>query len=149
RPGADELHEGKPAHETGPPRGEMKRQRRAPVLRHQIGALDSRRRNERVEIADVIAEAIRDVRLARLAEPDQVGRNAMRDRRDMRQDVAPDERRSWIAVQEQRDWPARSPGLAIGHGGIEDSTARQCDVGIAVHGFSSLKTVAKAMVLKR
>ena len=46
--------------------------------------------DERIQIAHVIDEAISDVRLARLAETDQIGRDAARDRRHPRNDVAPD-----------------------------------------------------------
>ena len=38
----------------------------------------------------MVLEAIGDVRLARLTEADEVGRDAMGDRRDERKNVAPD-----------------------------------------------------------
>jgi hypothetical protein len=81
----------------------VKGERRSPVLRDQIGRADPRLGDEGVEIARVVFEAIRDVGLARLAEADEIDRDAMRDLRDVRDDVAPDVGGTGIAVQKERD----------------------------------------------
>jgi len=52
-----------------------------PILRDKMSLLDFRRGDERVEIAHVILETIRDLGLAGLTETDEVRRNAMRHRR--------------------------------------------------------------------
>lgn len=68
----------------------MKRKRGAPILRHQHHIADIERVEEGIEIADMVEEAIVDVGLAGLAIADQVRRDAAAERRDMRNDVAPD-----------------------------------------------------------
>jgi hypothetical protein len=45
---------------------------------------------KRVEVADVIPEAVGNGWLVGLAEPDEVGRDAVRNAGDVRNDVAPD-----------------------------------------------------------
>src|SRR5205814_909938 len=108
---------------------------------------------ERIEISDVVGKAIGDPRLSGLSEADQVGRDAMRHGRDVRNDVAPDVRRGRVAMQKQCDGGICTPGLAISHEGIERGPVRQDNVGMFAHWDSpcrlSLNTVAKAMVLKR
>lgn len=91
------------AHHLWPARREVEGERRAPVLRHEIRRRDPGGGDESVEIADMIGEAIGDVRLARQAEPDQVRRDAARHRRDVRENVAPDEGRGRVAMQEEGD----------------------------------------------
>ena len=67
----------------------------------------------------MIREAVGDIRLAGAAEADQIGRDAARDRRNMRDDVAPDIRGGRVAMQEQDD-RAACTCRHIGHGGVEN-----------------------------
>jgi hypothetical protein len=57
----------------------------SPVLGDEKGRADSHLRDERVEMAGLILEAIGDVRLARLAKTDEVGSDAMGCWRDERE----------------------------------------------------------------
>ena len=94
----DELHERQAANKIRAALGQVKGKRRSPILHHEIGRADPRFRDECVEIAHMILDAIGDVRLARLAEADQVRGDAMGDVGDKRNDVAPDEGRGRIAM---------------------------------------------------
>lgn len=112
---SDELHEGEAAHEGRTARGEMKCERSAPILGNEISRGQAELFNQRIKVAGVINEAVGDVGLAGLAEADEVGRDAMRDRRHQRQDVAPDVRGGGIAVQEQRDRLIAPSCRAVSH----------------------------------
>src|SRR5882724_209743 len=125
----------------------MEGERRSPILREEVGRTNAGRRDEGVEIANVIVEAIVDIRLAGLAEADQIRGYASRHRRDKRQDIAPNVGRRRIAVQKEREGRSRSAHLTIGHGGIEHGSLWQGEV--CDHGHGSLKTVEKAIRLKR
>jgi hypothetical protein len=96
----DELHEREAAHRIRPARGDVERQGGAPVLRDEDEIVEMQGIEKRLEVADVIDEAILDIRLAGLAIADQIRRHAAGDGGDVRDDVAPDERRRGIAVQE-------------------------------------------------
>ena len=98
----------------------MEREPCSPILRHEVGRFDPRLGDEGVKIADVVLEAIGDVRLARLAEADQVRREAMREVGDERNDVAPDVGRGRIAMQEDGDGGFAAAGFPIRHVRIED-----------------------------
>jgi len=93
----------RPRTQIGAPLGEVKSEAAPPVLGDEIGRADSRGSDERVEIARVILEAIADVRLARLTEADEVGRDATGHWRDEGDDLPPDIGRGGIAVQKERD----------------------------------------------
>jgi hypothetical protein len=114
----DEFHECESNDARRPPRREVEGKRGTPVLRDEHHVVDLQRVEEGIEIADLIDEAIVDVRLAGLAVADQVGRDAARDGRDVRHDVPPDERRSRIAVQEEDDRPIRAR-LDVRHRRVE------------------------------
>src|SRR6185437_12663366 len=148
RGGAHEFHESKAAHEIRPARGKVIGQRRAPVLRNEIRGVDAEPMDKGIEIVDVIEEAVSDVGLAGLAKPDQIRRDAMRDRRHKRHDMAPDVGRSRIAMQEQRHRRVWVCDLAIGHGAAQNGLMANQNVGLLDHD-GSLNTVWKAMVLKR
>ena len=117
--GPDELHEGEAEHALRPAGGVVEGESRAPVLGEDDEAIEPERRDEGVEIVDLVGEAIGDVGLAGLTVADQVGRDAARHRRDPRDDVAPDMRGSGVAVQQQHGRPLHA-GFEIGHGRIED-----------------------------
>src|SRR3984957_13754340 len=85
----DELHEREAAHEIRAPLGEMEGEPAAPVLGDEISRADPGLRDERVEIARVVLEAIGDIRLARLTEADEIRRDAMGDGRNERGNVSP------------------------------------------------------------
>jgi hypothetical protein len=136
----DEFHEGKSAHEIRPPRGEMEGERRSPVLSHQVSGIDAEAFDEGIEIARLIGKAVGDVGLAGLTEANQVRRDATRDRRDQRHDVAPNVGRGRIAVQEQRDGRAARSGFAPGHGASQHVVMTKGDIGGIGHD-GSLNTV--------
>jgi hypothetical protein len=87
----DELHEGEAAHEIRASLSKVKGEARSPVLRHEVGGVDPHFRDEGVEIARVVLEAIGDAGLARLAKADEVGSDATGQWRDERENLAPDE----------------------------------------------------------
>lgn len=68
-----ELHEGDALHKIGSAPREMEAETRSPILQHQIGRANAYRRDEGVEAARLIEEAVPDVRLARLAKPIRSG----------------------------------------------------------------------------
>src|SRR5882724_7218828 len=119
----------------------MEGERRSPILRDEVGRTNAGRRDEGVEIANVIVEAIVDIRLAGLAEADQIRGYASRHRRDKRQDIAPNVGRRRIAVQKEREGRSRSAHLTIGHGGIEHGSLWQGEV--CDHGHGSVKMAAR------
>jgi hypothetical protein len=106
----------------------VKSQCRSPVLGHEKEPIDVEGFDECIEVSRVIEEAILDIRLSRLPKADQVGRNAARHGRHLRHDVAPDERRSRIAVQEERDGPAARSHFPVSHGRIESGDVMLVDM---------------------
>ena len=78
----------------------MESKRRTPILHDQVGAIDAQPIDQGIKIAHVIEETVGDVRLAGLAEADEIGGNAVRDRGNQRQDIAPEIGRGGVAVQE-------------------------------------------------
>jgi len=86
----------------------MEGERRSPILRDEVGRTNAGRRDEGVEIANVIVEAIVDIRLAGLAEADQI-RAMLAHRRDKRQDIAPNVWETSIAVQKEREGRSGRP----------------------------------------
>src|SRR5262245_530909 len=145
---ADELHEGQAANGRGPSGRQLEGEGRAPVLRDEVGRLDSGSVDERVQVARMVGEAVPDVGLSRLTEADQVGSDAPGDVCDVGDDVPPDVGRGGVAVQEQNDGSVRLAGFPVGNRRAENLVASESRVGECCHG-SSLKTVWKAMSLKR
>jgi hypothetical protein len=86
-----------------------------PILRDEISLIDTRRGDEPIEIAHVVLEAVRDLGLAGLTETDEVRRNAVRRRRHLRDDVAPDVGGGRVAVQEEGNGRVGAAHLPIGH----------------------------------
>jgi hypothetical protein len=86
---------------------------------------DERRRNssvieERVEVLNMIRKPIFNAWLPRLAEPNQIRRDAMRYWCDQRKDIPPYVGRSRVTVQKERHWCFGVSGFPIGHRGTEN-----------------------------
>jgi hypothetical protein len=104
---------------------------RSPILHNEVDRPDPRLRDERVEIAHMILEAIGRYLACPMAEANEIRGDAMRDLRDEEDDVAPEIGGGRIAVQEQRDRCVRPARLAVGHLRIEDGKLRQADVWVS------------------
>ena len=77
----------------------------------------------------MIFEPVRDVGLSRLAETDQVRRDAVRDFGDCRENIAPDVGRGGVAMEEERDRRIRAPHFPIGHFRVEHGDGGQSNIG--------------------
>ena len=75
---------------------------------------------ERIEVSCMIGEAILNAGFSRLSEPDEIGCDAMRHRRNQRKDIPPYVRRGRVAVQKERDRFLPPAGLPIGDLRTED-----------------------------
>ena len=74
-------------------------ERRAPVVYDEADAVEPERLEETVDVARVIDEAITDIGFVGAAHADQIGRDAAADAAHVRDYVAPQVGRRWIAVQ--------------------------------------------------
>src|SRR5439155_24661405 len=74
-------------------------ERRAPIVYDEGEAVEPERAEETVDVERVIDEAIADIGFVGAAHADQIGRDAAADVAHVRDYVAPQIRRRWIAVQ--------------------------------------------------
>ena len=68
----------------------------------------------------MITKTIIDFRFSRLAEADEIGRDAMRNLRDERKDIAPDVGGTRVAMQKKYDGSFGISGFAVSDCGVED-----------------------------
>src|SRR5262249_690955 len=95
----DRFHEGEPTHARLVAHRTVEAERRAPIVYDEGDAVEPERLEETVDVARVIDEAIADIGFVGAAHADQIGRDAAADAAHMRDYVAPQIRRRWIAVQ--------------------------------------------------
>ena len=86
------LHKRKPTDKLRLAGGQVECQRGSPVVRNDECRRDFSFIDKRIEILHMIGEPIVDVWFSRLAEPDEVRCDAMRRRRNQRNDIAPNVR---------------------------------------------------------
>ena len=89
----------------------------------------------------MVEKPVGNIGLAGPAEADQVRGDAMGDRCNERQDVAPDIGRGGVAVQEQGGRCVRRSRLPIGHRRSQQGLVANADIGVLDHDDSSLNTV--------
>src|SRR5216683_6172451 len=96
----------------------------------------------------MIGKPILDVWFSRLAQPDEIRCDAMRRRRNQRNDISPYVRRGRVPVQKKRDRCFGISRFPVAHGGTQNIHLGQYNISKNGH-FCSLNTVWKTMFLKR
>ncbi len=97
----DRLEERNRLHVVGVPHRVVEPEPRAVVVQYERHVAQAQFLDERVEVAGVLEPPVFDPRLVRAPVTDQIGGDAAAERREMRNDVAPDVGRGRITVQQE------------------------------------------------